>query len=204
MQVGLSNTRIPGMFAAVGPGGEIISQPLNADCVMLAKVVSYSTTSSVLTWKSAWSDQAPTYTAKVYMSHRTEPAGEKCKLQPGDMTVVYRAPNIGQVAGQDSVAFTDWFCFVGGQGDASCAPGVTLFASKIILTKHCDDPLNNDYVAIDGDGIMVAKDTQSYQTNFKDILKAETTELKLCNMESGGALRTVKVLVQPMAIPPSP
>jgi hypothetical protein len=204
MQIGLSNTRIPGMFAAVGPNGEIISQPLNADCVMLAKVVDYVSATSVLTWKSAWSDQAPEYTAKVYMSHRTEDAGEQCKLRVGDMTVVYRAPRSGQVAGPDSVAFTDWYCFVGGQGDASCSPGVTLFASKIILTKHCDDPLNNDYVAIDGDGIMVAKDTQTQQTTFKDILKAETTELQLCNLESGGAVRTVKVLVQPMAVPPSP
>lgn len=204
MNIGLSNTRIKGAYAAVGPNGEIISQPLNADCVMLAKVISYNKDTSLLTWRSAWSPDAPTYVAKVFMSHQTVLAGSQCKLEADDMTVVYRAPMAGQVAGVNSVAFTDWYCFVGGQGDAECAPGVTLYASKIILTSHCEDPLNNDYVAIDGDGIMVAKGTQTHQTNFKDVLKAEVVELQLCNLESGGAIRTVKVLAQPNPIPPSP
>lgn len=204
MSIGHSNTRIKGAYAAVGPAGEIISQPLNADCVMLARVVTYNKVTSTLEWRSAWSPDSPMYTAKVFMSHKTILAEGQCKLEPNDLTVVYRAPMQGQVAGADSVAFTDWYCFVGGQGDAECAPGVTLYASKIVLTSHCEDPLNNDYVAIDGDGIMVAKNTQTHQTTFKDILKAEVAELRLCNLESGGAIRTVKVLVQPEPIPPSP
>jgi hypothetical protein len=190
------DTRIKGMYGAVGPNGEIISHPLNTDCVMLAKVIHYDKVTSQLKWRSAWAPDAPENLAYVYMSHRTEAAGDRCKFLENDMTLVYRTPKPGQVAGVESVTFSDWICFTGGAGDAECAPGVTLYASKIVLTDNCDRPDEHPRVEIDSEKILYQLPSLVGTLSFKDVLTAKVQMLNLCNFETGGATVQVPVLVK--------
>lgn len=186
----------PGMLVSISPEGTIVNTPLNTDCVMLARTVSYDPATHTLTWRSAWSPTAPEYTATVYMSNKMTPAGENCKLIAGDLTVVYRAPKPGQEAGADSVVFSDWVVFIGGAGDAECSPGVTLYASKVVLTDNCDDPYQHPRVEIDADKIFVTQPSGEGTLSFKDVLFAKVQWLHLCNFDTGGATVEVPVLVK--------
>lgn len=190
------NSRIPGMFAAIGPAGEIISYPLNADCVMLGRAIAYDKDTSKLKWRSAWSGAAPEIESLVYLSNEGSLAGKKCSYVEGDLIVAYRAPRVGEAAtSPNSMVFSDWVVFSGGGGDASCAPGTTLYASKIVLTADCDDPEGEgvERIELDGDKIAIAKPQGSATVDLKQILKSKIVELKLCSLEGEGT-RIVKVL----------
>ena len=190
------NSRIPGMFAAIGPAGEIISYPLNADCVMLGRTVSYDKDTSRLRWRSAWSGTAPEIESLVYLSNEGSLAGKKCSYVEGDLIVAYRSPRVGEGASSpNSMVFSDWVVFSGGGGDASCAPGTTLYASKIVLTTDCEDPEGDgvERIELDGEKIAIAKPQGSATVDLKQILQSKIVELRLCSLEGEGS-RIVKVL----------
>jgi hypothetical protein len=173
----------PGFLVSISPEGSIVNTPLNTDCVMLARVVSYDQNTHTLRWRSAWSPTAPEFDAFVYMSNKFTPAGDNCKLITGDLTVVYRAPMPGKQADSSSVVFSDWVVFIGGAGDAECSPGVTLYASKIILTDNCEDPFLHPRVEIDAEKIFVAQPSDEGQLSFKDVLFSKVQYLQLCNFD---------------------
>lgn len=190
------NSRIPGMFAAIGPAGEIISYPLNADCVMLGRTISYDKDTSKLKWRSAWSGAAPEIESLVYLSNEGSLAGKKCSYVEGDLIVAYRSPRTGEAASSpNSMVFSDWVVFSGGGGDASCAPGTTLYASKIVLTADCEDPEGDgvERIELDGEKIAIAKPQGSATVDLKQILQSKIVELRLCSLEGEGS-RIVKVL----------
>lgn len=196
---GLNNTRQRLMIAAIGPNGEIISYPLNMDCVKLGIVEEYNSATSLLKWHSAWDPDAVTVESFVYLSNEGQLAGLKCAYISGDMIVAYRKPKAGQQMDQTSLIYSDWIVFSGGGGDASCAIGTTLYASRIVITEDCTNPEANnvDHIILEGDKLIVAPAYGGSNTvDLKTILKAEIIPLKLCDADGSGTR-----IIQALAIP---
>ncbi len=186
MSISASNTRVKGMFAAMGPDGQLVTYPLNADYVMLGKVISYDSDSSECTWTPAWEDVlTDTYITLVRMSNENVLAGTKCKYQAGDMIVAYRAPLPGTYANSNSLVFSDWMIFMGGAGDVECSPGVTLYSSKIIITEDCEDPENAEHIILTADKLIQSgSPAEENPVDLKSILRMKRIPITLCTQDS--------------------
>ena len=195
MSISAHNTRVRGMFAAMGPDGQMVTYPLNADYVMLGKIISYDSVASKAVWTPAWED-VPTdiYESLVYMSNEGILAETKCKYVADDLIIAYRSPKPGTYAGDPSLIVSDWLIFMGGAGDVECSPGVTLYSSKIIITADCEDPEAAEHIILTADKLIQSGSAaEENPVDLKSILRMQRIPIKLCTQDTTQQL-TVEVV----------
>lgn len=137
----LSNMLVRGMLASVGARGEVIPVSLNTDFPVLVLVVSYDQQTSILTGKHAWvpnSDVLITTTVKISKSNGEVPAGDFCKLQPGDYCYVLRKRKDGAPLGTVDPRDFEWYCQISGNGIICEVP---IYVTRVFITPDCTQGL---------------------------------------------------------------
>ena len=139
-----SNVRVQGMISSVGSRGEVKPIALNADTPMMFKVTGYDAAVSKLYGYFAFDGSQRPIVADVVVDKAggQGPASTICKLEAGDMTVVFRNKTTTPVATDpDNIWQSQWLCPLKGGGVECPTP---IVVTRMVLSNDCSGKASDE------------------------------------------------------------